>query len=75
VLASATPEQSRAFFWKHGPAFDIHEAPPSLLRPLYRSLPRSFLVDDGSVVETWSGLPPLERFTADVQAPTSGGAA
>jgi hypothetical protein len=58
VLSSATAEQNRAFFWKYGPAFEVREAPPSLLRPLYRTLPRSFLVWDGKVSETWSGLPP-----------------
>jgi uncharacterized membrane protein YphA (DoxX/SURF4 family) len=59
VLSAATAEQNRAFFWKHGPAFEVREAPPSLLRPLYRTLPRSFLVWDGKVSETWSGLPPI----------------
>jgi hypothetical protein len=59
VLAAASAEQSRAFFWRYGPAFEIREAPPTLLRPLHRSLPRSFLVADGKVSETWSGLPPL----------------
>jgi len=65
VLAAGTPEQSQAFFWKYGPSFEIHEAPPSLLRPLYRALPRSFLVYDGNVAETWSGLPPVERWLRD----------
>jgi hypothetical protein len=62
VLAAGTPEQNQAFFWKYGPSFEIREAPPSLLRPLYRALPRSFLVYDGSVAETWSGLPPVDRW-------------
>lgn len=58
VVAAATPEQSQAFFWAHGPSFEIHEAPASLIRPLYRTLPRSFRVEDGRVTETFSGLPP-----------------
>ncbi|HVR31055.1 MAG TPA: MauE/DoxX family redox-associated membrane protein [Thermoanaerobaculia bacterium] len=74
VLASGTPEQSQAFFWKYGPSFYIHEAPPALLRPLYRALPRSFLVDDGTVTETWSGLPPFERWHASASEPVPGGA-
>jgi methylamine utilization protein MauE len=61
VLAAGTPEQSKAFFWKYGPSFEIREVPPSLLRPLYRSLPRSFRVLDGRVTRTWSGLPPLDE--------------
>jgi hypothetical protein len=59
VLGANTPEQRTAFFWRWGPSFEIREAPASLLRPLYRTLPRSFRVRDGEVVETWSGLPPL----------------
>ncbi len=58
VLSSATPDENRAFFWSYGPAFEIREAPPTFLSPLYRTLPRSFRVEDGVVVETVSGLPP-----------------
>jgi hypothetical protein len=65
VLAAGTAEQTQAFFWEYGPSFEIREVPPSLLRPLYRSLPRSFLLSDGNVVDTWSGLPPLESWTSE----------
>ncbi len=58
VLSSATPDENRAFFWSYGPAFEIREAPPTFLAPLYRTLPRSFRVKDGVVAETVSGLPP-----------------
>ena len=58
VLSSATPDENRTFFWSYGPAFEIREAPPTFLGPLYRTLPRSFRVKDGVVVETVSGLPP-----------------
>lgn len=58
VLSSATPEEHHAFFWSWGPAFEIKEAPPTLLSPLYRTKPRSFVVDDGRVSETFSGFPP-----------------
>ena len=58
VLSSATPDENRTFFWSYGPAFEIREAPPTFLNPLYRTLPRSFRVEDGVVVETVSGLPP-----------------
>jgi hypothetical protein len=57
-------EAQRGFYWRWGPAFAVREAPPALLRPLYRRLPRSFLVRDGEVAATWSGLPPLERIAA-----------
>jgi hypothetical protein len=58
VLSPITPEEKRAFFWKWGPAFEIREAPQELLRPLYRRLPRSFMVEDGKVTRTFGGLPP-----------------
>jgi uncharacterized membrane protein YphA (DoxX/SURF4 family) len=64
VLTSSTADQQRAFFWQWGPRFQIREAPPELLRPLYRRLPRSFAVKDGRVTETFQGLPPA------VQAPS-----
>jgi hypothetical protein len=61
VVVAATPEERNAFFWRYGPTFEIREAPPALLRPLYRRLPRGFLVEDGRIVRTWSGMPPLEH--------------
>lgn len=57
VLSAADAEAKNTFFWSWGPAFDITETPKAVLRPLYRTLPRSFLVRDGEVVETWAGLP------------------
>jgi hypothetical protein len=59
VLSAATPEETHQFFWTWAPTFEIREAPRSLLRPLYRTLPRSFLVYDGEVGRTFSNLPPL----------------
>ena len=57
VVSAAAPEQITTFFWTHGPSFEITEVPTPLLRPLYRTLPRSFRVVDGEVVETVTGLP------------------
>jgi uncharacterized membrane protein YphA (DoxX/SURF4 family) len=57
VLTDASPDELHAFVWEWGPVFSLREAPASLLRPLYRSLPRSFLVRDGVVVLTSPGLP------------------
>lgn len=56
VLADVTPEQKNEIFWRHAPAFALHETPAALLRPLYRTLPRSFLVEEGRVVRTESGV-------------------
>ena len=57
ALTAATPEEKTAFTWQWGPSFPVHEAPPGLLRPLYRTLPRSFLSEDGRVLRTVPGLP------------------
>lgn len=59
VLAASAPGEQQAFFWKWGPAFQIRETPAPLLRPLYRQLPRSFMVKDGRVTQTFAGMPPL----------------
>jgi hypothetical protein len=60
VVCTATPEEQHQFFWTWAPTFEIRDAPPALIRPLYRTLPRSFLVYDGEVSRTFSGLPPFE---------------
>jgi uncharacterized membrane protein YphA (DoxX/SURF4 family) len=59
MLAPGTAEEHRAFFWKWGPSFEVRETPQELLRPLYRRLPRAFLVEGGKVARTFAGLPPL----------------
>jgi uncharacterized RDD family membrane protein YckC len=64
VLSAGTEEEHRQFFWEQGPAFEIVEAPAGLLSPLYRKLPRSFVVRDGEVVETFAGLPALPEGAA-----------
>ncbi len=61
VLTGATSEQIFRFRFSRGPSFELREAPGALLRPLYRTLPRSFLVRDSRVIETYRGLPPLDR--------------
>ena len=57
AVTTAGLDEVRAFTWSWGPTYPIHEAPPALFRPLYRTLPRSFLTEDGRVVRTVSGLP------------------
>jgi uncharacterized membrane protein YphA (DoxX/SURF4 family) len=59
LITSAADEERRLFFWEWGPLFEIREVPEAVLRPLYRTLPRSFLVDGGVVIDTWSGMPEL----------------
>ena len=62
VLAESTFEESQAFFWEYAPSFEIREAPASLLAPMYRTLPRSFVVVDGSIEQTYVGLPELPEY-------------
>jgi uncharacterized membrane protein YphA (DoxX/SURF4 family) len=61
VLVSATLDEQSRFFWKAAPAFELQDAPPALLKSFYRTLPRSFLVENGVIVETALGLPPTSR--------------
>jgi hypothetical protein len=58
VLADLAPEQRQELYWQVAPAFDLHEVPRALLRPLYRALPRGFRLADGVVTETWAAEPP-----------------
>jgi len=67
VLTGSPHEIVQRFGLLSGATFQIQEAPPSLLRPLYRRLPRSFLVRDGKIVALyaeppWDSLsPPVKR--------------
>jgi len=60
VVSDASEDEQQVFYWEWGPLFEIREVPTALLRPLYRTLPRSFLVVDGVVVDTWAGMPEFE---------------
>lgn len=56
VLADFTQEEQMELFWRLAPAFELHEVPAAVLRPLYRRLPRTFFVEEGRVTRTSSGL-------------------
>lgn len=75
VFTTAGPEERQTFFWTWTPGFEPYQAPEALMVPLYRRLPRSFLVRDGEVVDTWNGLPPFERWapTMDDRIASSSG--
>lgn len=63
VLTGSDREAKSVFYWQWGPSFQIvEEVPKALLRPLYRSLPRSFRVQRGEVIDTWQGLPETTDF-------------
>ncbi len=61
VLTSCAEEDRQCFHLEHG--LQVREAPPGLMRSLYRRLPRSFRVRDGKVTETFDGLPPLGKWS------------
>lgn len=56
-IAEDNAELEAQFLFTAGPAFPISGAPWGMMKPLYRTLPRSFLVEDGVVVEVWQGIP------------------
>lgn len=58
VVAPATTDAVQEFLWNWGPAFEVRQTEASLLRPLYRRLPRSFEVREGRVTATFDGIPP-----------------
>lgn len=64
VIAPATEEAVDEWRTENQPAFDLVMGYPAVLRPLYRRLPRSFLVKDGTVTRTWQGWPPLAELAA-----------
>ncbi len=57
VLADFSQDERMELFWRVAPAFELHELPPAMLRPLYRKLPRTFFVEEGRVTRTFPGLP------------------
>lgn len=57
VLADFSQEEQMELFWRVAPAFELHEVPAAVLRPLYRELPRTFFVEEGRVTRTHPGLP------------------
>ncbi len=61
LLTASPEEERRKFDWSSAPAFEVREAPLALLRPLYRRMPRSFVVQDGIVIRTYPGLPPASE--------------
>lgn len=65
MVTSAKAEDIKRFRWELGPSFEIREVPAQLLRPLYRTLPRSALVEGGTVVRTYNGVPAIGDFLPD----------
>lgn len=62
VLTAANLDEIKEFQWELGPTFEVRHAPAELLRPLYRRTPRTALIENGRVVRTYDGLPPVDAF-------------
>ncbi len=74
VVVAASEEAVEMFVLSNQPAFEILPCPPGVIRPLYRTLPRTFQARDGTVVRTWQGWPPLADLAAEgAQEPEEGG--
>jgi uncharacterized membrane protein YphA (DoxX/SURF4 family) len=58
VLTPSTEEEKAAFLWTAVPAFDVLRVDRPVLKPLFRRLPRYFLIDSGKVVSVYDGAPP-----------------
>jgi uncharacterized membrane protein YphA (DoxX/SURF4 family) len=58
ALTPSTEQEQAAFMWDAYPAFDIVPVDRGLLKPLYRSLPRYFLVRSGRVTRVFEGPRP-----------------
>jgi hypothetical protein len=61
VFAGLAEDQYEFALKSRAPPFDYVAVPEALIRPLYRRLPRTFVVRDGVVVKTYEGLPPLSK--------------
>lgn len=58
-LITDGPEQLTALMFQYGTGFPAGALEPRFARNLYRALPRTFVIHDGTVVETWSAIPDL----------------
>jgi hypothetical protein len=50
-------EHLSTLMFEYAAAFPVAAIEPRFARPLYRSLPRAFILRDGVVTQTWAGLP------------------
>jgi uncharacterized membrane protein YphA (DoxX/SURF4 family) len=58
TLTSAGEEEIAAFLWTAAPGFEVRRVDRDILKRLYRSLPRFFLLEEGRVVAVYDGAPP-----------------
>lgn len=64
ALAEENPELEMEFMFTAAPAFEVRGVPYGMMKPLFRSLPRAFVVNDGEVEKVWNGVPSDEELKA-----------
>jgi uncharacterized membrane protein YphA (DoxX/SURF4 family) len=60
-------EHLTSLMFEYAAAFPVGAVEPRFARPLYRSLPRTFIVHDGVVAATWSELPDAADVVKELQ--------
>ncbi len=58
ALTSSSDEEKASFVWSANPAFAIVKLDRAVLKPLYRGLPRYFLLEGERVIALFDGAPP-----------------
>ncbi len=74
ALTPSSEEEKSAFTWSANPTFEIQHVDRPILkppgrRPLYRRLPRFFLVISGKVAAVYDGAPPAASDLISSEAP------
>ena len=54
--------------FEYAAAFPIGAIEPRFARPLYRTLPRVFILHNGAVTHTWSELPDAADVVSAIQS-------
>ncbi|MDF1701011.1 MAG: hypothetical protein P1V36_07625 [Planctomycetota bacterium] len=65
VVTPASEEDVELFNLTHQPVFQLLPCPVGVVRPLYRTLPRTFVTQDGTVRRTIQDWPPLAEFAEE----------
>ncbi len=63
-------EHLPTLMFEYAASFPVAAIEPRFARPLYRSLPRAFILRDGVVTHTWSGLPEPDAVVQALESAT-----
>lgn len=64
-------EHLTTLMFEYAAAFPVAAVEPRFARPLYRRLPRAFILQDGEVISTWSELPAPATVVETLRSSTS----